>query len=159
MCPRHMLAEIEDNINDGIPYFARRGESARVITTRPERALSLQNAIDRPRHADGDTCHASGERQLVVGLDDEVYVVALYREVHQAKPGPSRPRERPANGGKNRLPAQTRKGASDAKRDVNWLPSMVRRARAMARGGPASRAPRAFALPAPAIAQGQLSLW
>jgi hypothetical protein len=93
----------------------------------------LQNPIDRASHPNGHARHTSSERLLVVGLDEKVHVVALHREVYQAKPGPSRPRESAANGGKDRLSAQIRQGAFGSQRHVDRVPSMVRRAFPVAR--------------------------
>jgi hypothetical protein len=127
-------------------------------TARPYRASSLQNPIDRPSHPNRHTRHTSGERLLVVGLDEEVYVVDLHREVQQAKPRPSRPRESAANRGKDHLSAQTREGAPGAQRYMDWLPSMVRRALPVARGRAAAWTAGALALSAPSVGKRQLSL-
>jgi hypothetical protein len=153
-----MLPEIEYDIDNSTAYFAWCRERARVIATSPYRASSVQNAIDRASHPNGHARDTSGERLPVVGFDEEVYVVALHREVNQAKPRPSRARKSAANGGKDRLPTQTRERAFSSQRHVDRLPSMVCRALPMARGRPAARAACALALPAPARGKRQLSL-
>jgi hypothetical protein len=145
-----MLADVENDINDSIAYFAWCRERARVIATSPNRAFSLQDPIDRASHPNGHPRHTSGERRLVVGLDEEMYVVALHGEMQQAKPRPSRARESAANRGKDRLSAQTREPAFGSQRHVNRLPSTMHRAFAMARDWPAARAPCTLAFPAPA---------
>ena len=129
-----MLADVENHIDDSIAYFARRRERASMITTRPYRASSAQNAIGRARHPNGQGRHASAERLPVVSLHEEVHVVVLYREVQDAKPGARSLRESATNRGKNRLPAQTRQGSYDAQSHVDRLPSMVRRALVVIRG-------------------------
>jgi hypothetical protein len=127
-----MLLEIENNIDEAIAHFARRCEGAGMITTRPYRASSSQHPIDRTSHPNGHTRHASAERPSVVGLDDEVDMVVLHGEVHEAKPGARRLRESAPNRAKNRLSAQTWQRSYGAQSHVNRLPSTVRRAPAMA---------------------------
>jgi hypothetical protein len=119
-----------------------------MITTRPYRASSLQNPIGRASRPNGHARHASAERLLVVGLHDEVHMVVLHGEVHEAKPGARRLRESAANRRENRLPAQTRQASYDAQSHVDGLPSMVRRALVVIRAGPAARAARSLAFPA-----------
>jgi len=57
----------------------------RVVTVGEDGAPVAKRTMRGVGHANREALHASRERLLVVGLDDEVQVVRLHREVHHAK--------------------------------------------------------------------------
>jgi hypothetical protein len=65
------------------------------------------HTIDRPREPNRHTHDAARQRNLVVGLDEQVDVIRLHGEMDDPKPRPRRLRERRANRRKHLLFAQT----------------------------------------------------
>ena len=82
---RQMVPMILEHIGDRARDLRGRGEWPREVMVGKDAAAAAHQAIECPRHADGQPLHAAGERYLCVRLDDEMHVIALQREVHQAK--------------------------------------------------------------------------
>src|SRR3989442_11846019 len=59
-----------------------------MVAIRKHLPAALEGPIHASCDADGESLDPAGERNGVACLDDEVHVVALYREVHEAKPLP-----------------------------------------------------------------------
>ena len=83
-----MYLPVLEHVPDRIGGLARRGEQLRVVAVGKHRALPAHHLVERARHPDFQPLHRPAQRLRVGGLDDEVRVVALHREVHQAEPEP-----------------------------------------------------------------------
>jgi hypothetical protein len=73
--------------------------------------------------------HAAREGIAVVGLDDEMEVIVLHRELHDAKVLATRPAHRALEGRVQRLGAKAREPPPRAHRDVQRIPVLVHRSR------------------------------
>src|SRR5689334_15614768 len=113
----------------------------RVIPVLPHPPVTVNRAVDRPSTTDRQTLRAPRERQPSVGLDEEVDVVRLDREVHQAKELLARRRERAMDLGVDEAGAQRRQPPMRAERDVHRVPRMMERPRGVRRRGPSCSAP------------------
>jgi hypothetical protein len=82
---RQVLARIREHVDQRVPHHAGRRECERVVAVRPQRTAAPERTIDAERAADREAAHAATERGGVACLDDEVHVVALHREVHDAE--------------------------------------------------------------------------
>ena len=56
-----------------------------VIALRPHRAAPFERAIDSPGAAHAEALKAAGKLRSPVGLDDEVKMIGLHREMEDAK--------------------------------------------------------------------------
>ena len=63
----------------------------RVVAVRKHGPLPVHYLVERARHPDLQPLHRPAQGLRVGRLDDEVRVVALHREVHQAEPEPFAP--------------------------------------------------------------------
>jgi hypothetical protein len=63
----------------------------------PDLSPALENAIDSMGEPGGQPHEPARKRALVVGLDQQMEVVGLHREVHHAKPRTRRSPQRPPN--------------------------------------------------------------
>ena len=68
-----------------------------MIAVAPHLAGAPQRAIDRARDPDDEPSRAARERLLIVRLDDQVEMIALHREVNEAKGRPAGGAESRAN--------------------------------------------------------------
>jgi len=83
-------------------------------------------------HANREALHASRERSLVVGLDNEVQVVRLHREMHHAKARLFAQANRSLDGFAEQLiAAKARQAFAGAHRHVDRMPGLVSFASAM----------------------------
>jgi len=83
-------------------------------------------------HANREALHASRERSLVVGLDNEVQVVRLHREMHHAKARLFAQANRSLDGFAEQLiAAKARQAFAGAHRHVDRMPGLVPFASAM----------------------------
>jgi hypothetical protein len=85
---RQVLASIREHVHESVAHHAWRRECERVIAVRPESAAAAERTIDAERTADREAAHAATQRSGVACLGDEMQVVALHREVHDAKVRP-----------------------------------------------------------------------
>jgi hypothetical protein len=76
---------IEEHVDERIANAAGRSECAHVITLCEDLSAARKKAIHATRDTYGQPLHASRERYLVIGFDDEVNVVALNGHVTGAK--------------------------------------------------------------------------
>src|SRR5882762_10079660 len=140
-----------------VPYrvggLPRRSEQLRVVAVGKHRALPVHDLVERARHPDLEPLHRPAQRLRVGSLDDEVRVVALHREVHQAEPEPlAAALERAPECAKATMRAEVPDLATDADCDVqralaklaaNPMRNVLARRHALASGA----APRASPLP------------
>jgi len=72
-----------------------------MVPIAPHTAPPAQHAVDGACETNGETADAAGERSRVVGLDDEVDVLVLDRELKHTKRRTGRGGERASHGGKH----------------------------------------------------------
>ena len=80
-----MMPVVQKNIGDGVLGFAWGAKCPRVVAFVEYASLAAGDAIEPPRDPDLHCADAAPQRTLVVGLDDEVDVAALEREVDDTK--------------------------------------------------------------------------
>jgi hypothetical protein len=107
-------------------------EVATVVAIAPDAPTaaaerSVQEAIGAHREA----LHPPREPVVVVGLDDEVQVVVLYRELHDPKVCATCPADCALEGVEQHLRAKAGEAAHRPHRDVQWVPVLVHRPLAM----------------------------
>lgn len=73
------------HVGDGVPHLAGRLQHAMVVAAVEDPAGTAEDAADDPGHADPYRLHSAAESEAVLGLDDEVGVVALQRVVEDAE--------------------------------------------------------------------------
>src|SRR2546423_14890868 len=83
-----MMPVVQENIGEGVLGFARGAKCPRVVALVEYAPLPAGDAVEPPRDPDFDRADAAPERALVVGLDDEVDVAALEREVDDTEVPP-----------------------------------------------------------------------
>jgi hypothetical protein len=84
--PRLMLAVVAQHVKQRPAYLQRRPELARVVALREHAATPSACLVDAERDANRQRAHAACQRGPIVGLRDQVDVIALYRIVRQSKP-------------------------------------------------------------------------
>jgi hypothetical protein len=89
-----VLAKVEQDVNETVPNLARRRQRAGVIAAVPDLAGAPQSPVDRAGGSRGEAVQPADERVSRRGLDDEVDVIGLNREMRDAKIASVRARER-----------------------------------------------------------------
>src|SRR4051812_40886681 len=88
-----MLLVVAEAINKGIPNLTRVRQIATMVAIAPHApASSPERGIEEPVRAHREALHPTRERIGIVRLDDEMQVIVLDRELHDAKvlaPGPA----------------------------------------------------------------------
>jgi hypothetical protein len=82
---RVVLAKIAEHIRERVPSGSRRCQRAPVPSVGPEAPSSKDEAVHPPRDPNGETSHSSRKSVPVGGLDQQVQVISLHREMHDAK--------------------------------------------------------------------------
>src|SRR5262249_17938317 len=82
----NVLLPVGEHVNKSVPHFTRRSKRASVVAIRPHLPPPIERAVDRERHANRKSSHPFREVELVLRLDHQVNVVALYREVQDPEP-------------------------------------------------------------------------
>jgi hypothetical protein len=86
LAPGHVvLPPIEQYVDQTVPYLAPRAQRTGVIAVGPDFACAADCAVDRLREADAEPLQAPSERPRSVGLDGEMNVVRLHREVDDSE--------------------------------------------------------------------------
>lgn len=80
-----MLSKVEEHVDQGQAHLTRRAQGVGVVALVPDGAAATAGAVDGLGAANGEALQAAHKRLGVVGLDDQVDVVGLDREVNQAK--------------------------------------------------------------------------
>jgi hypothetical protein len=91
-----MLPEILQDVDEGVPDLAWRGEPPGVVAIRPDLPAPAERAVHCPREPDGEALEAAGERVGIGGLDEHVHVVRLDGEMDHAEFASGRSCQRPA---------------------------------------------------------------
>ena len=84
-----MLPEIHQDVHDGMAGLARRGQGAGVVAVAPHGALAGERVVDCAGRPDGEATRSAGQRPLILGLHEEMQVIALDREVDDPEVGPA----------------------------------------------------------------------
>jgi hypothetical protein len=108
-----------------MPNLSWRAERASMIAVAPHRAAPPEGAIHRASQSNSDADKPSRQGRFVVGLYEQVNVVALHRKVENPKPGPHRVLERRPDLEKDALLAQTRQTPRCAHRHVDRVVSRM----------------------------------
>ena len=88
----------------------------------PNRALPVEGAVTGAREAHGQTNHAARKRSAIVGFYQQMKMIVLHAEVHDAKPPPRSGCQSPAHGRKHDGRAQAGQTPRPAQRDVHGMP-------------------------------------
>jgi hypothetical protein len=81
---------VEKNVNQSIAHFAGRAQFPRVEPSAQDGSAATEHAVVCPRKANGEPGHSPREGRTVVRLDNEMGVVVLHAEMHDAEPRPCR---------------------------------------------------------------------
>ena len=93
-----MLFAIHQNVDETVTDFSRASKCACVKTFAPNATLPPECAVTSTREANGQTDHAARKGRVVVGLYQQMKMIVLHAEVHDAKPPPRSGGESPAQG-------------------------------------------------------------
>jgi len=77
-----------------MPDRARSRQSTSVVSIRPQRPATAEKAVHCTCNTDGQAPQAEREGAARIGLDDQVEVIGLERELDDAEVTASGPRER-----------------------------------------------------------------
>ena len=80
-----MLSEIQENVDEAVADLSRRSERASVVPVPPHRTVAAPDAIERAGHATGEAVDTRSQAIGGVSLDDEMNVVGLNGEMHDAE--------------------------------------------------------------------------
>ena len=81
-----MPASVLDHVAQRISHLSGIAQDLHVITVKEHRALAAQLTVDAVGDAQLEPLDALGQRLVGLGLADKMYVVALDRELTDAKP-------------------------------------------------------------------------
>src|SRR5687767_8927093 len=126
-----MLFAIHQNVHETVTNFSRGSKCACVKAFAPNGAPPRERAVTSAREANGQTNHAARKRQVVIGLYQQMKMVVLHAEVHDAKPPPRSGGEPPPQARKHDGRAQTRQTPRPAQRDMHGVSVAMPRASAM----------------------------
>jgi hypothetical protein len=76
-----VLLGVHEDVDEGVADLLRRLERTRVVAVAPEAPFPAQGPVHPARGADAEAADTGGELPRIRGLDDEVQVIALHREV------------------------------------------------------------------------------
>jgi len=153
-----VFPEIHQHVHERIPHRARGGEWAGMIPILPHGAAPAEGAVDRPRHADGETAKAAAERPRIVRLDDEMHMIVLHAELEDSEAAVGGRGEGMADGREDPLGSQATDRRPRAQGDVQGVRGGVRRPGTVRDPGAASRgelAAGAGAAAAPGAGRGE----
>jgi len=80
-----VLLVIHEHVKKAVSNLARPGEFPRMIALFPHATAAAKGPIDGPRKSNREAAHSARKARFVVRLHDEVDVIALDGEVHDAK--------------------------------------------------------------------------
>jgi hypothetical protein len=113
-------------VSAGVAHGARCGQRPGVVAVREQAALALQPRVDGARHAHAEALYPAREGATVSRFGDEMQMVALHGEMHEAKAETLLAlRERAAHTDGQRLRAQGRHAGREPQRDVQWIHERV----------------------------------
>jgi hypothetical protein len=106
-----VLAKIQKDVDKSVADFARGAESSSMIAVGEDLALADECSVDRVRETNGDSCHPTGKSDPIVGFYDQMNVIGLCGEMHDAKPIAPRFDESAAKRREDQLLAKARQSA------------------------------------------------
>jgi hypothetical protein len=80
-----VLSKIEEHVDKPIPDFAWRRERVGVVPVAPHGAAPSPDAIERAGQTAGEPVDAAAQAIAGVSFDDEMDVIRLNGEMHDAK--------------------------------------------------------------------------
>jgi hypothetical protein len=127
-----MLARVLQDVEKSAPDLERRLQHVLVRPISEHTPAPPPQSIQRSSDAHAEPSQAANERAPVVSLGDQVHVIPLHREVHQAKAWPLAPaRERTPQRAERDTVAKARQAALHAQGHVHrmtrgqWRPAGV----------------------------------
>ena len=122
-----MLAPVLQDVDERMPYFARRRERAHVVSVRPDGPVAAEHPVDRLGDANREALNAAPERIGRVRFQEEMDVVSLDTVVEQAEPVPRHLRERSSDRDEDVATPERRHAVPCAQRDVHRTAPVVHR--------------------------------
>jgi len=133
-----MLAEVHQDVDQRVPYGARRGERAGVIAICQHSASPTERAVHDACQADGEAADAARECAAVIRLRDQMNVVVLHAEFDHLERGPRGCGERAAHYGENSPRTKAMDGVDGPERHVHGVCGSMLRAATVRHSGPAA---------------------
>jgi hypothetical protein len=81
----YVLAEVLEDVDEGIPNLARLPQHVRVIPSIPNAPSPSQHAVDGSRDANGNALHTAREPRRRIRLHEQMEMIGLDAEVDEAK--------------------------------------------------------------------------
>jgi hypothetical protein len=85
LAPAPVLARVVEHVDKGPPHLERCPQHVLVRSIAEHGSAPAPQTVQRARDANAETAKAADERAPVIALGDQVHVVRLHREVHQAE--------------------------------------------------------------------------
>ena len=86
--PSHEVdASIADDVPERVRDLGRRCQDVLVVAIVETSAPAVHDAVEPARSPREKVAEAVAHRPAIIGLDDEVHVVVLHRELHDSKSG------------------------------------------------------------------------
>ena len=82
------MAEVLEGVPEGVRDLAAGREDVSVVPVNKDLAAAAGGPVDRVGNADAQALHAAGEALGAFCLDEQVQVISLHREVHDADAEP-----------------------------------------------------------------------
>jgi hypothetical protein len=137
-----VVPDVQEHVGEGISHLAGRAQDPQVIAAVEHGASSAERAVHRVREPLRDRLHTAAERGRPLRLDDQVYVIALHRVVHEPEvTALARLPQARAQLAKKRPPAQRRHALAHSKRDEARMVPRERGPRDVVDTGPRSCRP------------------
>ena len=80
-----MLAEVLQDIDQGVPDLARRAEHVGMVSPLPNTPAPPQHAVDRTGHPNGQTLHTAHEPRRRVCLHQQMQMIGLHAVLEEAE--------------------------------------------------------------------------
>jgi hypothetical protein len=80
-----MLPAVQQDVDERVPNLTRRSQRAAVISVGPDVPGTSEPAVDCLRESDPESLHPAYEGPRPVRLDQQMDVVRLHGELHDAK--------------------------------------------------------------------------
>src|SRR5262249_6849007 len=84
--PIEVFAKVQENVDPRVAHFAWRSKGACVVSVAKHVPLAAEKSVERSRETNREPCYPAREGTLVGCFGDEMNVVGLHGEMHDAKP-------------------------------------------------------------------------
>ncbi len=128
---RAVPVPVSQHIDQRGPDLPRRRQRPGMVALGPEGPPAMQRPVHRPRDADLQPLESAREPGAIVGLDEQVDVVGLDRELEHAEAAARGGGQRVADGAKDASATEGGQRCPDAEGAVHGVPRLVRRAAAV----------------------------